>query len=418
MLFPTVPSGYEPIMMRLGVGMSGRATGLTHIGATTKRRGLLGIGVAVLTAVTTSITNVREVLAAPLIGTTADGTPAVSGTSTAASPPWTPIGVSGLVTDDKGAAIRGTIGQGISVSPGGSYAVFGLSNAQTSIKTYGVYGTTSSTTAGSAGVMGAATASGPFANAGVYGRNSSLDSSGSGVLGECTAFSSTCTGVKGLGTSGVGVIGSSTANIGVYGASTTNVGVFGDAGNNTAVMGRTAQGIGIYGTATNPGGGGRAAVFDGTVLVNGPFTVVGGPKSAGVRLPDGSIRRMYCQEAPESYFEDFGTSTLTQGVAKVTLDPDFRATVNSDTYHVFMTELGDMGGLFLARKDAASFEVRSRLTTATGEFSYRIVAKRRDEVGRRMERIEVQPVKSRDVRSPDLHAPGGQDEAERERGTR
>ena len=75
-----------------------------------------------------------------------------------------------------------------------------------------------------------------------------------------------------------------------------NVGGYGDAQFNTAVNGHTQTGIGIYGAALNPAGGGRAAVFDGTVPVNGPFTVVGGPKSAGIRLPDGSVGRMHCQD--------------------------------------------------------------------------------------------------------------------------
>jgi hypothetical protein len=130
---------------------------------------------------------------------------------------------------------------------------------------------------------------------------------------------------------------------------------------------------------------------------------------------------MYCQEAPEAYFEDFGFATLENGVATVTLDPEFRAVVNADDYHLFLTEYGDMGGLFIAKKDSASFEVRSHFTSAMGEFSYRIVAKRKDDVGRRMERVDVQPVKSREVRGLDLHAPirnDGNEGDERTRGTR
>jgi len=34
--------------------------------------------------------------------------------------------------------------------------------------------------------------------------------------------------------------------------------------------------------------------------------VIGGPKSAAVPHPDGTLRRLYCVESPESWFEDFG----------------------------------------------------------------------------------------------------------------
>jgi hypothetical protein len=108
----------------------------------------------------------------------------------------------------------------------------------------------------------------------------------------------------------------------------------------------------------------------------------------------------------------------TNGQATVTLDAEFRAVVDADNYMMFFTERGDMGGLFLTRQDANSFEVRSRFTAAMGEFCYRVVAKRRDDVGRRMERVDVQPVRSRDVRGPDLHAPTRNNESEPARGTR
>jgi hypothetical protein len=60
--------------------------------------------------------------------------------------------------------------------------------------------------------------------------------------------------------------------------------------------------------ATNPGS--YAGYFTGRVFVNGPFTVVGGPKSAAVPHPDGSYRRMYCMEGTESWFEDVGRGQL------------------------------------------------------------------------------------------------------------
>ena len=114
-------------------------------------------------------------------------------------------------------------------------------------------------------------------------------------------------------------------------------------------MGRTVAGIGVYATATNPAAGGRAAIFDGSVTVNGPFTVVGGPKSAGVKHPDGSVRRMYCHEGTEPYFEGVGRGTLSNGRAEVALDRDFAAVVKGDDYLVFLTPHADCKGLFVSK---------------------------------------------------------------------
>ena len=219
-------------------------------------------------------------------------------------------------------------------------------------------------------------------------------SGGTGVRGVATGG----TGIYGQSNSGLGAVGSSGGNIGVYGASSSNVGVFGDADVNTAVMGRTGAGIGVYGTATRPGQGGRAAVFDGTVLVNGPFTVVGGPKSAGVRHPDGTTRRMYCQESPEPYFEDVGRATLTSGRAEVALDPDFDAVVKGDDYDLFHTPYGQCNGLCVVRRGPHRFVVEELGKGTSGvQFGYRVMARRLDHVGARMEKVDVRPAQSRDI---------------------
>jgi hypothetical protein len=72
-----------------------------------------------------------------------------------------------------------------------------------------------------------------------------------------------------------------------------------------AVVGATtAEGAaGIVG-ATNGVAGTSAGAFFGQVFVSGDFTVAGGAKSAAVPHPDGTHRRLYCLESPESWFED------------------------------------------------------------------------------------------------------------------
>jgi hypothetical protein len=68
-----------------------------------------------------------------------------------------------------------------------------------------------------------------------------------------------------------------------------------------------------------------------------------------------------------------------------------RAVVHGDHYLVFLTEQADLGGLYVASQGPHRFEVRARNTTASGPFSYRVVAKRRDIVRPRLEKVPVPP---------------------------
>ena len=162
-------------------------------------------------------------------------------------------------------------------------------------------------------------------------------------------------GVLGITKSGTGVFGQvrSTSNanaIAVYGQNySTYAGPSPGAGG-FAVYGLSARGHGLVGAtaaagaaavvgATNGVAGAYAAAFYGPVIVGGAFTVVGGPKSAAVPHPDGSHRRMYCMESPESWFEDFGKGQLECGQASVQIDPDFAAVVDLEDYQVFLTEV-------------------------------------------------------------------------------
>jgi hypothetical protein len=84
----------------------------------------------------------------------------------------------------------------------------------------------------------------------------------------------------------------------------------------------------VYGYSAVAGGnavvglgvsGALAGFFSGDVQVTGNFTVFGA-KNAAVPHPDGSHRRVYSVESPESWFEDFGQSALSSGQAEVRLD--------------------------------------------------------------------------------------------------
>jgi hypothetical protein len=142
-----------------------------------------------------------------------------------------------------------------------------------------------------------------------------------------------------------------------------------------AVYGLCANGHGLVGAtaavgaaavvgATNGVASAYAGAFYGPVLVGGAFTVFGA-KSAAVPHPDGSYRRLYCLESPESWFEDFGTGRLECGRAEVTIDPDFAAIVDLSAYHVFLTEYDTDALLRVRRRTAAGFAVEADPDMAT-----------------------------------------------------
>jgi hypothetical protein len=94
-------------------------------------------------------------------------------------------------------------------------------------------------------------------------------------------------------------------------------------------------------------------------------------------------------ESPESWFEDFGEARLVDGKARVHIDPDFAAVISGE-YHVFVAPYGDSNGLYVHRRDHASFEVHEHKGgTSTFTFSYRIIARRKDIEGRRLEKVTL-----------------------------
>ena len=220
------------------------------------------------------------------------------------------------------------------------------------------------------GVQGYATGAN---NAGLFGRNN--DTGGIGVAGAAPSG----TGVFGESVNGFGVGGKATATSGA------GMGVRGE-GPAAGVYG-TSIGYGVWGVAGQTGA--YAGVFSGPVFINGSYTALGA-KSAAVPHPDGSHRRLYCMEAPESYFEDVGRGQLANGHAQVQLDPDFAAVVRTDSYEVFLTPRGDCRGLYVTNPTAAGFEVRElQGGTSTLAFSYRIMAHRKDIPGPRFERVTI-----------------------------
>jgi hypothetical protein len=123
--------------------------------------------------------------------------------------------------------------------------------------------------------------------------------------------------------------------------------------------------------------GAYAGLYYGPVVVTGDFTVTGA-KSAAVPHPDGSHRRVYCTESPESWFEDFGKGQLVCGESYVTIDSDFAAMTRLDDYHIFLTEYGVPSGLAVTEQTAHGFRVQSHDAGGGNRFSWRVVARRKD----------------------------------------
>jgi hypothetical protein len=101
----------------------------------------------------------------------------------------------------------------------------------------------------------------------------------------------------------------------------------------------------------------------------------------GVVPVDGGSRKvaLYAIQGPENWFEDAGSGQLSNGSARIDLDPTFAQTVNTEIdYKVFPVPNGDCKGLYITQKTQTSFEVHELGGgTSSVAFDYRIMAKRK-----------------------------------------
>jgi len=291
-------------------------------------------------------------------------------------------GVFGLGGGPRGPGVRGIGAGGPNTNPSNPVGLYGQGGPQSpgvvgqagSSPADGVQGFGSGTFSGVAGFGGEGSGTGVFGLGGGPG--------GPGVRGIVAGGPNTvpsrAAGVFGQGneTGSVGVQG-----IGPFGVHGVARGIAGDTG---VVAEGQSNGIGIFASGGQAGFfGGDVDIFGGSLAVSHDLSVSGnlsvlGSKSAVVPFPDGSHRQLYCLESPDSWFEDFGIGHLTGGRARIELDPDFATTVNTDGYHVFITEYDDHNGLFVTNRTNTGFEVRAKTSASEAAFSYRVVAKRKD----------------------------------------
>jgi hypothetical protein len=252
----------------------------------------------------------------------------------------------------------------------------------------GIYGYTSSTTSDYAGTFGYSSSSAGQAP-GVYGQANSPNAP--------AIYGRHATGGNAVRAE---VPATATANaIALYALNYSQYSGGGPGAGGFAIYGLSAKGHGLVGATAAPGGaavvgatngvaGAYAAAFYGPVIVGGDFTVVGGAKSAAVPHPDGSHRRLYCMESPESWFEDFGEGVLRCGEASIAFDADFAAVVDASTYHVFLAAHSANPDLAVTERSPDGFSVRGS-EGVEGTFSWRVVAKRKDIAAPRFEMVEI-----------------------------
>jgi hypothetical protein len=265
-------------------------------------------------------------------------------------------GVEGDSTSGNGVLGRSNSGNGVVGLSDSDSGISGTSNSGVGVRggserNDGVVGTSNATNR--SGVVGL-----NANNVGVFGRGkTAIFGEGQGPEGN--------TGVLGTAAVGIGVHGSSNDGGGLFGT-----GVWGEAVGGVGVAGSAQNGWGVQATSTrniallaicgdddNPGV--AAGWFAGDVVIDGNLTLVNGVISAAMPNRDGSHRRLYSIESPESWFEDFGEARLVKGKANVKLEAGFLSVVKTEGYHVFLTPHGDSNGLYISHRKKG-FEVKEQ----------------------------------------------------------
>lgn len=286
---------------------------------------------------------------------------------------------------------------------------------------WGVTGSASGTTGTTFGLYGRSTATTGTAN-GVRGEAASTTATGVYGLATNTAIAGTANGVYGEARAGIGTglfgIATYTSNgtvqpVGTYGRATNRTG-FGMYGRNNNVAG-----TGISATGNNAGGmylvngSGLAAtgtetgafhyftspgVGQGTLIQDaygaqwnvGYYNGISYYKIVGNGLVSTIVKDLeeqpvllYCPEAPEVLFQDYGTGQLSNGSAHIDLDPVLTKNIIVSDEHpmkVFIQVEGDCNGVYVTNKSATGFDVHELGGGISNvPFSWSITATRGDE---------------------------------------
>ncbi len=125
--------------------------------------------------------------------------------------------------------------------------------------------------------------------------------------------------------------------------------------------------------------------FDAATNLFTPYKIIGnGAVSTIVEDVSGQKVTMFCPEAPEVLFQDYGMGQLVSGKAYIDIDPTFAKNILVDADHplkVFIQLEGDCNGVFVTEKTAYGFAVTELAQgNSNTSFSWMIVATRKNEV--------------------------------------
>lgn len=102
-----------------------------------------------------------------------------------------------------------------------------------------------------------------------------------------------------------------------------------------------------------------------------------------VKDTEGKERILFCPEAPEILFEDYGVGQLNNGEVTINIDPIFAKNIVVNEKHplkVFIQLEGDSKGVYVTKKTKNSFKVKELNNGKSNiQFSWHIVANRVDD---------------------------------------
>lgn len=202
---------------------------------------------------------------------------------------------------------------------------------------------------------------------------SGLSASGgaSGLVAD--ALSTTGTGVRSMGNSLSTYPALASGSGGAFAGA--EIGVYGNAGtsvNTTNIAGGYfSNNVGDYAYVGYRTAGNVSQKINGTGAVS---TIVKNTKNELVNL--------YCPEAPEVLFQDFGKGQLINGVAQITLDETFTKNVRISEKHplrVIIQLEGDCKGVYVTDKTTTGFVVKElQGGNSNVSFTYFVTANRAD----------------------------------------
>ncbi len=218
-----------------------------------------------------------------------------------------------------------------------------------------------------------------------YGVNNAASGSvgGSGVIGQTSQ--SNGYGVKAINTNsnGTAFFARNTASNG----GNNGIGVWGESSqsNGCGVVGFDSIGTGVLGEVVNINStagffeNNSSGVYD-QFAVSSFGQISNGTKSTVVPDADNKQKLMFCAEAPEVLFEDYGSATLVNGKVHINLDSVYAMNVAINEKHplrVLIKLEGDCKGLYVTNKTSTGFDViELQGGNSKVKFTYEVIANR------------------------------------------